>query len=753
MSKFLILTEKPSQAQDIARGLNDRFQRKDGYLEGNQHIVTWAFGHLIELENAEAYDERYKKWNLEDLPIILDRFKYKVTKDGTKQFKIIKSLISSSDVDRVVISTDPGREGELIARLILMLSGNKKPIFRFWTSKALTPDAVREGFKNIKKGEEFDRLYQAALCRQQADWLVGINSTRAFTRKLGELYSLGRVQTPTLAIIVNRELEIKDFKPQDYWLLKALFLPSNASIEGKHKEGEYEGLWFNSPDKNIQGQTTDAGENIEDRRQKADGSDEDISEGEFSSRILKEEQAKEIQTRVNGKTGIIESCETKTKEESPPLLFSLTVLQQAANRSFGFLADKTLQLAQSLYEGKYITYPRTESQHLNEEMSSEASKILKEIIHYEHVSFDIVKCTVSEKNKRIFDSNKLTDHHALIPTGNIPSGLNSDEEKLYELIVRRFISAFYPDYKYKTTTVITAVDKDRFKTTGKTVISQGWKEVYGVEEKDQLLPPLKEKDDVKTIKTNIEKKQTAPPPRYTDASILSAMTNAQRFVKDEELKKILKETAGLGTPATRAAILETLKNREYIKRKGKALIPTEKGIFLINKVKNERIADPAYTALWEQELEAIARGEGKSSDAFMADIKGYTKEIVEKAKIIEGGASVVPKNKTKEYRETIGKCPECGSPVYESEKSFSCSRWREGCKFTLWKNTLERLGKKTISAKQAKVLLEGGNIKLTGLKSKAGKKFDAEGKLKKDEKYGWKVELVFGQNNFSKEAV
>jgi DNA topoisomerase-3 len=736
MSKSLILSEKPSQAQDIARGLDDRFNRKDGCIEGSRYIVTWAFGHLVLLEDAESYDKKYKKWNPDDLPIIPTGFKYCITKDGAKQFKTIKTLINNSDIDRVVIATDPGREGELIARLILTMSGNKKPLYRFWTSKALTPDAVKEGFKNLKKGEEFDRLYQAALARQQADWLVGINSTRAFTVKLGELYSLGRVQTPTLAIIVNRELEIKNFKPQDYWLFWAEF---------KHKDGEYEGLWFSSKYRSPESQPP------------AHQSDEETSEGESLSRILKEEHVKEIQARVDGKAGIIESCETKTKEESPPLLFSLTVLQQAANRAFGFSADKTLQLAQSLYEGKYITYPRTESQHLNEEMSNEASKILKELTQYKQVSFDINNCKVSEKNKRIFDSSKLTDHHALIPTGKIPSDLKPDEEKLYELIVRRFISAFYPDFKYKTTTVITVVGQDRFKTTGKTVISQGWKEVYGVEENEQSLPPLKEKDAIHVIKTDIEKKQTTPPPRYTDASILQAMTNAHRFIKDEELKKKLKETAGLGTAATRAAILETLKNRGYIERKGKSLIPTEKGIFLISKVKNERISDPAYTALWEQELDAIASGEIKTSDSFMTGIKVYTKDIVEKAKVIEAcpigsqdgrGGIMGNKNGIKEQREAIGKCPECGNPVYENAKAFGCSRWKEGCKFTLWKNLLEKLGKKTISAKQAKILLEGGNIKLTGLKGKSGKEFDAEGKLTKDEKYGWGVGLVF-----SKEAV
>lgn len=613
MSKSLILSEKPSQAQDIAKGLDDRFQRKDGYLEGNKYVVTWAFGHLVELEDPDAYNARYKKWKMEDLPIIPDTFKYRITKDGSKQFKVIKGLIQNSNIEKVIISTDPGREGELIARLILMMAGNKKPLYRFWSSKALTSDVVKEVFKNLKPASEYDRLYQSALSRQQADWIVGISATRAFTLKAGgygNTYSLGRVQTPVLAILVNREMEIKSFKPQDYWLLKAKF---------RHKEGEYEGLWVNSV-KNDEIKGGHDGDGAGDR--------------DLVSRILREDFVKEIQIRISGKSGIIELCEQQVKEEHPPLLFSLTVLQQEANKSFGFSADKTLKIAQSLYENhKAVSYPRTESQHLNEEMAQEIPKILNNLTRYNHVKFDLSKCLISEKNKRIFNSEKLTDHHALIPTGKISEGLNPDEAKLYELIVRRLIASFYPAFKFKTTTVITGVEQDKFKTMGRTVISQGWREIYGSrEERDQLLPALIEKDTVHVIETNADKKQTTPPARYTDASILSAMTNAQRFVKDEKLKKVLKETAGLGTPATRASIIETLISRGYIERKGKALIPTQKGISLINAVRNEKIADPAYTALWEQELDAIAKGEIKSSNTFMQEIKNYTKELVEKAK-------------------------------------------------------------------------------------------------------------------------
>jgi DNA topoisomerase-3 len=726
MPKQLILAEKPSQAQDIAKGLNDNFSRNDGYLEGNRYVISWGYGHLIELDEPDAYDERYAKWSLEDLPIIPERFKYRVSKDGSKQFKIIKGLVGKSDIESIVIATDPGREGELIARLILMMSGNRKPIYRFWTSKALTPEAVREAFSSLKPGSEFDRLYHAAVARQQADWLIGLNSTRAFSVKHNARppLSLGRVQTPTLRLIVDRELDIRNFKPQDYRLLRALF---------KHERGEYEALWFGEADTKNAPNASDKVEN------------EETAEKDNSSRISSEDIAKQIQARVQGQHGVIASYEHKPKEEAPPLLFSLTVLQQEANKLFDYSAEQTLNIAQSLYEKKLITYPRSDSQHLNDEMASEIPDILQKLTGYRNVQFDISRCTVSGSNKRVFDSSKLTDHHALIPTGNLPNGIGQDEQNVYELVVRRFIAAFYPNFKFKTTTVITAVGQDRFKSSGKVVISLGWKEIYGSKEKDQILPEMKENDLVKTLKTDIEKKQTTPPPRFTDASILEAMSKAAKYVTDTQLKKILKETAGIGTPATRAAILETLKKREYITRKGKNILPTEKGIALINAVRNEPLSDVAYTAIWEQALDDIASGKVQSSDDFMSGIKKYTAQIVEKVKssntVINGAAGA---GEASGDDNGLGKCPECGKPVIETQKAFGCSGYKEGCKFTIWKNGLERFGRKTIPASIVKNLLSGKEVKITGLKSKAGKEYEVPGKLVKDEKWGWKIELMFG---------
>lgn len=726
MPKQLILAEKPSQAQDIAKGLNDNFSRNDGYLEGSRYVISWGYGHLIELEEPDAYDERYSKWSLEDLPIIPERFKYRVSKDGAKQFKNIKSIVGRSDIESIVIATDPGREGELIARLILMMSGNRKPTHRFWTSKALTPEAVREAFGSLKAGVEFDRLYYAAVARQQSDWLIGMNATRAFSVKHNARppLSLGRVQTPTLRLIVDRELEIRNFKPQDYWLLRALF---------KHERGEYEALWFGETPKK---DTPDISDETE---------SEDSAEKDNSSRISSEDIAKQIQARVHGQQGVIASCEHKLKEDAPPLLFSLTVLQQEANRLFGYSADKTLDIAQSLYEKKLLTYPRSDSQHLNDEMATEVPEILRKLTGYSDVQFDVSKCTVSGKNKRVFDSSKLTDHHALIPTGKLPDRPGQDEQNIYDMVVRRFIAAFYPNFKFKTTTVITTIGSDRFKSSGKIVISSGWKDIYGSKDKDQLLPEMKENDAVKNLKADIEKKQTTPPQRFTDASILEAMSKAAKYVTDPQLKKILKETAGIGTPATRASILETLKKREYITRKGKNIIPTEKGIALINAVRNEPLSDVAYTAIWEQALDDIASGKVKSSDEFMSGIKKYTAQIVEKVKgsntVISGASGT---DKVAGDGNSLGKCPECGKPVMENQKAFGCSGYKEGCKFTIWKNSLERFGRKTIPASIVKNLLSGKEVKITGLKSKAGKEYEVPGKLVKDEKWGWKIELMFG---------
>lgn len=716
MGKTLITTEKPSASRDVVAGLGERFQNKEGYYESESYVVVHCFGHLISLQEPAGYDAKYEKWRMADLPIIPEPFKYGVIKKSAKQFAIIKRLIARADVDRVVNAGDAGREGELIQRLVYMMAGNRKPVFRFWTSKALTPEAVREAFANLKPASAYDRLFQSALARQHADWLVGINASRGFSLRFAGNYSMGRVQTPVLRLLVDREEEIGNFKPLDYWILKAKF---------DHANGEYEGVWF--VEKKNKKDQEDAAEEGEDK--------------EAGFRITTEELAAQIKARIEGKTGAVKSCKQQNKEDLPPLLFSLTVLQQEANKQFGFTAGRTLEIAQTLYEKHLLTYPRSESQYLNDEIEAEVKRTVRSLASGP-VRFDPAKCTVSAKNKRIFNSAKLTDHHAVIPTDVSAGTLSADERKVYELVVRRFIAAFYPAHKYSSTTIVTQVGEDTFKTVGRMVTDPGWKAIYGSKDKDIELPEVKAKDPVAVLDVSTEKKQTQPPSRYTDASILDVMKNAQKYVTDAELKKKLKESAGIGTPATRAAILDVLIAREYINRKGKLLIPTDKARFLISRVREEQIADVAYTAMWEQELDAIANGEVHSPDAFMREIKKYAEEIVEKAKQAETRDK--PEGGNGSAKTSIGTCPECGKPVAENAKSFYCSGYKEGCKFAIWKNTLSRLGKKMITAGQVTELLNGNLIALKGLKSKTtGKKFNASGKLVKKEKFGWGIDLVF----------
>ncbi len=615
MAKQLILCEKPSVAKDFVKGIGGQFYQKEGYFENSNYIVTWAYGHLCELKEPEEYDEKLKKWSLETLPIFPERFEYKVTRDGSKQFKVIKELIHRADVSSVVIATDCGREGELIARLILMLSGNKKPVYRFWTSEALQPHIIQRELKNLKPAKEFDRLYQSALARQWADWLVGINATRAVTVKNNnELFSVGRVQTAILALIVQRENEIKNFKPQPFWNVVATF---------KTEKGEYKGTYIKQ---------RQADEDIEEPVESDSVGDDEKRTESINSKyaILKKQDADFVANAVKGKTGTIKQVISKIFYEKPPLLFSLTTLQQEANKLFGFSAQQTLDIAQSLYEKHLISYPRTESQHLDPGYIDECKKILNQLRGY--IKFDINKCNVNVSNKRIFDLSKLTDHHALIPQQVPKVNLDDNERKIYDLICKRFISAFYPDCKFKNTTVLTEIDKYLFETKGKTLIDAGWREIYGGLSKDVVLPELKEKDRSKVISSEVIEKQTQPPPRYTDASILSVMANAHKVVTDANLKKILKENAGIGTPATRAQILSVLLKRQYLKKYGKVYVPTPKAFHLIDILKGEKVASAEYTAVWEQELEKIAKGESKDVSKFINDIKSYVIHFINKIK-------------------------------------------------------------------------------------------------------------------------
>lgn len=605
MPKQLILCEKPSVAQDFVRALGD-FQKHDGYYESEKYVVTWAYGHLCELKEPQDYNPELKKWSLDTLPIFPQKFEYKVTKDGAKQFNVIKKLVQRQDISSCVIATDCGREGELIARLIFMLAGNKKPVYRFWTSEALTPQVVRKTMNSLKPASEFDRLYQSALARQWADWLVGINCTRAVSVKNNELFSVGRVQTAVLSLIVQREKEIQNFKPVPFYNVVATF------VRGKD---EFKGIYVKQVQDN------------EDEKTQEDNADEGLN-SQYA--VTEKSVADAITNAVKNKTGIIQKVVSKISSEKPPLLFSLTTLQQECNKFFGFSADKTLNIAQSLYEKKLISYPRTESQYLDPQYAEHCVRILSQIKGV--VEFDLNKCRVDKNNKRVFDLSKLTDHHALIPQGKPSGALSEDEQKVYELVCKRFISAFYPDCKFKNTSIYIKIGQYNFVSKGKVLLDPGWRAVYGGLKSDTVLPEVRENEKVHIKDAETVEKQTQPPPRYTDASLLEIMANAHKVVTDERLKKILKENAGIGTPATRAGILKTLLDRKYLVKKGKVFIPTEKAFFLAEILKGEEVASAEYTAVWEQELEKIAKGEAKDVKLFLGYIVNYIRRFIEKIK-------------------------------------------------------------------------------------------------------------------------
>jgi len=617
--KILLLCEKPSVARDFVKALEplEKFRSFDGFFEGARYIIVWAYGHLCDLKEPEDYDQALKEWSLETLPIIPQRFEYKVLKQGAKQFKIIKELLRK--VDSVYICTDCGREGELIARLILYQAGWKdwSKVYRFWTSEALTPEVIRKTLAKVKKASEFDRLFKSALARQWADWLVGINCTRAVSCKYGDLFTVGRVQTAVLSLIVEREAEIKNFKPIPYYNVQGFFAKGSDSFIG---------LYFEKK----RSKEVEKEEEYEEELEKENK--EEAEEGIHSRFAIREKEvAERITSAIKGKTAIVKEVRSRIVSEKPPLLFSLTTLQQEANRLFGFSADKTLSLCQSLYEKHHLlSYPRTEAQHLDPAQAKECMRLLRELSQV--FKFDLGKCTVDAGNKRIFDLAKLTDHHALIPQGVPKSPLTEDEKKIYELVCKRFIAAFYPDCKYRKTEVELEVEGYSFLARGNVLVDAGWREIYGGLKSDVLLPFLREGERLKVVDGKVVKKQTQPPPRFTDATLLEVMRKAYKVIKDEGLREVLKESAGLGTPATRAEILKKLQEKRYVVKSGKHLVPTPKAEFLVKVLKGEKVADVSYTAIWERELERIAKGEVGGVSHFLEDVKQYVVEFLERVK-------------------------------------------------------------------------------------------------------------------------
>ena len=612
--KTLVIAEKPSVARDIARVLKCT-QRGDGFLHGGGHIVSWAIGHLVTLQEPEDYNPALKRWNKSTLPILPEVMGLKPIPKTLKQLKILKKLMNSRETSQIICATDSGREGELIFRYIYQWANCKKPVKRLWIS-SLTDAAITQGLSRMQDSRAYDNLYASARCRAEADWLVGMNATRAFTLKNNDLLPVGRVQTPTLAILVQRQKEIEAFQPRDYWEVEAGFLPDNGSGSppetangtslgtDSRNPSVYRGLWV-SP------------------------------EGE--QKIYDKAQAEAIAAAVLHKPGIVESVETEEKRQPPPLLFDLTELQRECNRRLNFSAQKTLSLAQALYEKhKLITYPRTDSRYLSRDMEPKLRPILQSITEAPYSGFaaHLLGLPKLPVTSRIVNDKKVTDHHAIIPTGSKKAltTLTGDERAVYDRILRSFLAAFYPAHVYDVTTVITLVQDERFQSKGRMEKNPGWTAIYAHEkqttpqEDEPPLPQLAQGTPTTTEEAVVLQKKTQPPKPYTEATLLSAMEHAGRFVEDEALKEALK-ASGLGTPATRAAIIEKLISSGYVERSKKNLLPSEKGTRLID-ISPPELISPETTGKWERGLQRIADGE-LDHKRFMESIKRYVLYLID----------------------------------------------------------------------------------------------------------------------------
>lgn len=713
----IILAEKPEVAATIAAALKEvrlsngeiletkhlslskyerliKEARKEGYFKGTRHIITFAYGHLFTLKEPDELDPQLKKWDMNTLPFFHTDIPLKMVPrnkfvDYRKQFSMIKSLFNDKNTEKIIVATDAGREGEHIFRTIYKESKSKKPFFRMWI-KDMNEDGILQAYKTMKDGHLYDGLADAALCRAEGDFNVGMNMSRAMTLKFGgfkNVLSIGRVQTPTLAILVNREREIANFVPEDFYTIKAQF-------EGNL--GSYEGTWFNGD----------------------------------QNRFADQKAAEQILQKVKGQDGKVTNLQVKEETERNPLLFNLTELQRAMNRILGLTAKQTLDIAQKLYdEHKLITYPRTSSRYL---ASGTGTTVHQRLQMLEQAFQPIV--TPALKNSFasfMIDDSKTSDHEAIIPTLKKPdlSKLSKTEFEVYQTIVTRFVAAFFPVCKWQNSTVITTVNGETFKSSGKVLVQQGWRAIEGIP-KTNTLPLLEQDEVVKNQETSLEKKKTQPPKRLTEDDLLGAMENAGKFIEENQLKELIKEN-GIGTPATRDNIIEELVKRGYVKREKKQMVPTGKGMEVIAKLPVELLKSPEMTARWEQKLGDIEQGK-LTRRQFMYELQEALTQMIngvkgsKDSKIASTSAktTLISKGKT---QEKIAVCPTCGGDIVETEKTFSCNNWENGCKTTIWKNALERLGKKKITKAEAKQLF---TRKITTKKTKlispkTGKEFEA----------------------------
>lgn len=619
--KKLVLAEKPSVGREIAKVLKCN-SNKGSYIEGNKYVITWALGHLVELMAPEDYDNKLKTWSMESLPMLPKHMKLKVIKKATKQFYEVKKQMERNDIDEIIIATDAGREGELVARWIIEKANVKKNIKRLWISSQ-TDKAILNGFKNLKPGENYNNLYKAAKCRAEADWLVGLNVTRALTCKYNAKLSAGRVQSPTLAMIVQREEDIKNFKPKEYSTLLI-------------KTDKCNFTWINK---------------------------------ENNSRIFKNDFKERVVTNLNRNNfGKIVSVDERSKKKYSPKLYDLTELQRDCNKIFGYSAKQTLNIMQRLYENhKLLTYPRTDSRYISKDIVSTIPERLKAIAigEFRTLANELLKNQI-KIDKNFVDDSKVSDHHAIIPTeerGNL-ANLSSDERRVYSLVIKRFLSVLMPPFEYINTTLIGDINGERVIAKGKVVKSKGWMKLYGSEScdekegdiREQDLPKLKEGETFKVIRVDVKKGETKPKERFNEGTLLSAMENPQKFISvDKSSAKTLGETGGLGTVATRADIIEKLFNSFVIEKRGKEIIPTSKGRQLIELVPKD-LKTPLLTANWEEMLEKISKGQGDPK-RFIKDIRNYTVALVEDVKLGE--------SKFHHDNLTGKKCPECGKYMLE----------------------------------------------------------------------------------------
>lgn len=671
---IVCIAEKPSVARDIARILGATASR-DGYMEGNGYQVTWTFGHLCELKEPNDYKQNWRYWTLAALPMIPQRFGLKLIPDRgiEKQFQTIAQLYAHAD--EIINCGDAGQEGELIQRWVMQMAKVKCPVKRLWIS-SMTDEAIKEGFANLKEEKQYNRLYLAGLSRAIGDWLLGMNCTRLYTLMYGQnhqVLSIGRVQTPTLALIVKRQKEIDNFKPEPYWVLSTI----------------YRDTLFTA------------------------------TSGKFTSK----EEGEKAFSLIEGKPFVITSVQKKQGKEPAKQLYDLTSLQVDLNRKYGFSAEMSLNLIQGLYEKKLTTYPRVDTQYLSDDIYPKCPNILNGVSQYMEAGrkpyLEIIKTLAGfsktlPKSKRVFDTSKVTDHHAIIPTGQVPNGLTDVEKKVYDLIARRFIAVFYPDCKFSTTAVTGKVDKVEFKTSGKEILDPGWRAVYTKEEQrqddgknaadDKLLPTFV-KGESGPHKPTLTEKMTVPPKHYTEASLLRAMETAGKLVDDEELSAAMKEN-GIGRPSSRAGIIETLFKRHYIRRERKNLVATPTGIQLIDTIHEKLLTSVELTGIWEKKLREIEQNKYDAA-TFINELKEQVTRIVDDVMHDNSGQYIVDSEEGKKKSEEggvkskIGKgtekekakkgalkvkegdvCPKCGKGrILRGKTAYGCSRWKEGCDF------------------------------------------------------------------------